>query len=189
MRKVIYEMNVSLDGYVETADHDPGWAQPDEELFRFINEEVRAQGAFLYGRRLYDVMASHWPTAEATAPPAPDYMVEFAEIWREKPKVVFSRTLTEVAWNARLVRDDIAREVADLKDQPGGDLSVGGPTLAAALILLGLVDEYRLLVHPIVLGGGTPFFPPLDGQVQLRLLETRTFGSGVAYLRYARADT
>ena len=187
MRKVIYLMNVSLDGYVETADHDPGWAQPDEELFRFFIDEVRAQGVFLYGRRLYELMASHWPTADAD-PSTPQDTVEFAQIWRQKPKVVFSRTLTEVAWNGRLVRDNVAREVADLKEQPGGDLAVGGPTLAAALIRLGLVDEYRLVVHPVVLGGGTPFFPPLDGQVQLRLLETRTFGSGVEYLRYARAD-
>ena len=188
MRKVIYLMNVSLDGYIEGADHDPGWAQPDEELFRFFTDEVRAQGAFLYGRRLYELMASHWPTA-GTDPSTPEYMLEFAQIWTEKPKVVFSRTLTEVAWNGRLVRDDVAREVADLEQHPGGDLGVAGPTLAAALIRLGLVDEYGLVVHPVVLGGGTPFFPALDGQVQLRLLETRTFGSGVEYLRYARADT
>ena len=188
MRKVIYLMNVSLDGYVEGPDRDPGWARPDDELFRFFIDQERPKGAFLYGRRLYELMASHWPTADAD-PTAPDDIVEFAKIWRAKPKVVFSRTLTEVAWNGRLVRDDVAREVADLKEQPGGDLAVGVPTLAAALIRLGLVDEYRLVVHPVVLGGGTPFFPALDGQVLLRLLETRTFSSGVEYLRYARADT
>jgi len=101
--------------------------------------------------------------------------------------VVFSTTLTEVGWNARLVRDNVAEEVAALKAQPGGDLQVGGPTLAASLIRLGLVDEYQPVVHPVVLGAGTPFLPALDEPIRMRLLETRTFGSGVVYLRYAAA--
>jgi dihydrofolate reductase len=185
MSKVIYSLIVSLDGYVETADRDLGWSMPDEELHRFFNDEVRSQRVQLYGRRLYELMAGHWPTADAN-PAAPDYIVEFAQIWKEKPKVVFSRTLREVAWNARLAQSGLAEEIAALKQEADGDLGVGGPTLAAACIRLGLVDEFRLVVQPIVLGGGTPFFPPLEHPVGVRLLETRTFGSGAEYLRYER---
>ena len=189
MSKVVYSLNVSLDGYVEAEGGDIGWGMPDEELHRFFNDQVREQRAFLYGRRLYELMAAFWPTADAS-PSVPDYIAEFARIWREKPKVVFSRTLQEdqVAWNGRLVRGDVAQEIGALKREPGGDLDVGGPTLAAECIRLGLVDEYRLLVHPVVLGGGKPFFPSLERRIGLRLRETRTFRSGVEYLRYERAD-
>jgi dihydrofolate reductase len=129
-------------------------------------------------------MADFWPTADAN-PSAPEYVVEFARIWRDMPKVVFSTTLEKVDWNSRLVRDNVAEEVTKLKAQPGKDMGVGGPTLASTLIRLGLIDEYRLVVHPIVLGAGTPFFPALDNRIGLRLVETRTFGSGVVYLRYS----
>jgi dihydrofolate reductase len=113
-------------------------------------------------------------------------MAEFADIWRAKPKVVFSSTLDDVGWNSRLVRSDAADEVATLRAQEGADLVVGGPTLASALVRRGLVDEYRLLVQPVVLVAGKPFFPALDEPADLRLVETRTFGSGVVYLRYER---
>jgi dihydrofolate reductase len=131
-------------------------------------------------------MAAYWPTADAN-PSAPGFEVEFARLWRNMPKVVFSKTLERVEWNSRLVRDNIAAEVARLKAQPGKDISVGGATLAASLMRLGLIDEYQLFVHPIVLGGGTPFFPALDNPITLRLVETRTFSSGVVYLSYQRA--
>jgi dihydrofolate reductase len=132
-------------------------------------------------------MAAYWPTADAD-PSAPAYVVDFARIWRDMPKVVFSTTLGRVDWNSRLVRDNIAEEITRLKAQPGKDMDVGGPTIAATFMRLGLIDEYRPFVHPVVLGSGTPFFPTLDRPANLRLAETRTFGSGVVYLRYQRAN-
>jgi dihydrofolate reductase len=155
----------------------------DEELHAFFNDEARAMSAFLYGRRLYDVMTAYWPTAE-TDPAATPAMLEFARIWKDTPKIVFSRTLERVEWNSRLVRDDAAAEVARLKAQPGFDMDVGGPTIASTLMRSGLIDEYRLFVQPVILGAGTPFFPSLDDRIGLTLVETRTFGSGVVYLRY-----
>jgi dihydrofolate reductase len=185
MRKVVYSMGVSLDGFIEGPNRELDWSTPDEELHRFWNDQARESGAFLYGRRLYQLMADFWPTADAD-PSAPDYIAEFARIWRDTPKVVFSTTLEKVEWNSRLVRDNIAEEVTRLKADSAGDLDVGGPTLAASFMRLGLIDEYRPVVHPIVLGAGTPFFPALENRISLRLVETRTFGSGVVYLRYQR---
>ncbi len=176
-------MMVSLDGFIEDAGHTLNWVVIDEELHTFANDEARETGVFLYGRRLYENMAAYWPTADAD-PSAPQYMLDFAQIWKAKPKVVFSKTLTRVDWNSRLVKDDVGREITKLKAQPGEDLSVGGASLAATCIELGLVDEYRLIVHPVVLGRGKPFWPPLSKPIGLRLLVTRTFGTGVVYLRY-----
>lgn len=183
MGRLIYSMSVSLDGFVETPDRSLEWVQVDEELHTFFNEEAREVSAFLYGRRLYDLMTDYWPSAE-TDPSATPTMVEFARIWKDKPKIVFSRTLERVDWNSRLVRDDAAAEVVRLKAEPGFDMSVGGPTTAAPLIRLGLIDEYRLYVQPVILGAGLPFFPGLDEPIGLELRETRTFGSGVVYQRY-----
>lgn len=176
-------MSVSLDGFVETPSRSLDWVLVDEELHAFFNEEARAMSAFLYGRRLYEVMVGYWPTAESD-PSATPVEVEFARIWKPKPKIVFSRTLDRVAWNSRLVRDDAVAEVTRLKSEPGFDMGVGGPTTAAAFVRAGLVDEVRLAVHPVILGAGTPFFPPLEERVDLQLLETRRFDSGVVYLRY-----
>ena len=183
MGKLVYSMSVSLDGFVETPSRSLDWVQIDEELHSFFNEEAREMSAFLYGRRLYELMVGYWPTAE-TDPSATPAMREFGRIWIDKPKVVFSRTLDRVEWNSRLVRDDAAGEVARLKAVPGFDMDVGGPTTAAPLMPLGLIDEYHVFVHPVVLGAGAPFFPPLDERIELKLLETRTFGTGVVYLRY-----
>lgn len=184
MGKLIYSMNVSLDGYVETADHKLDWVLMDEELHTWFNEEARRTDAFLYGRRLYEVMTAYWPTA-ASDPSAAPYILDFAGIWRERPKIVFSTTLDSVAWNSRLAQGDVGEELARLKAEFPGDLSVGGPTLASAFIRRGLIDEYRLLVHPVILGAGTPFFPPLEDPIALQLVETRTFASGVVYLGFA----
>ena len=183
MRKLIYGMGTSLDGYIETRTGEIAMPEPDEELHRFANEQAREMGAFLYGRRLYEVMASYWPTA-ATNPSALDYEVEFARIWQETPKIVFSRTIETVEGNSRLVRDDAGEEIRKLKAEPGPDLEIGGASLASTAIRLGLVDEFRILTHPFILGGGKPFFPLLERPIQLKLVETRTFGSGVVYLRY-----
>lgn len=185
MRNIIYLMTLSLDGFVEGPDGKFDWSEPDEEVHRFYNQQARELGAFLYGRRMYELM-TFWQTADED-PSAPDYMVEFARIWKEKPKIVFSTTLEAVGENSRLVRGDVAAEVARLKQQEGGDLAVSGPGLASTFARLGLIDEYRLIVTPILVGGGKPFFPALDHQVPLRLLETRTFRSGMQYLRYQRA--
>ena len=185
MSKLIYSMSVSLDGYMEDSDRSLDWVIIDEEIHRFFNDQARETGTFLYGRRIYELMTAYWPTADAS-PSAPDYEVEYARIWKEKPKVVFSKTLERVEWNSRLVRDNIAEEIKQLKDQPENDMQVGGPSLASTVMRLGLIDEYHLFVHPVVLGGGTPFFPTLDTAMSFWLLETRTFGSGVVYLRYER---
>ncbi len=184
MGKLIYCMNVSLDGFVETPDHGLDWTVVDDELHSWFNDLERRTEASLYGRRVYEVMASYWPTGESD-PSATEVMREFARIWNAMPKVVFSHTLESVAWNSRLVRGDVGEELAKLKAEFDGDLGVSGPTLASAFIERGLVDEYKLVVHPVVLGAGTPFFPRLERPIGLKLTETHTFESGVVYLGYA----
>ena len=186
MRKLIYSMTVSLDGYIAGPNGEIDWGAPDEELHRFHNEQTRELGAHLLGRRLYEVMV-YWETADEE-PSAPDYTLEFARIWKDLPKIVFSTTLEKVEGNARLVRDGVAEEVARLKEQPGKDVAVGGAGLASTLTKAGLIDEYRLFVNPVVLGSGTPYFPPLDERINLELVETRRFGSRVVYVRYQRVE-
>jgi dihydrofolate reductase len=184
MRKVIYSMTVSLDGFIADPNGEIDWSAPDEELHRFHNERVRELGAHLLGRRLYEEML-YWETADED-PSAADYALEFARIWKALPRIVFSNTLERVEGNARLAGDNVAEEVARLKEQPGQDVAVGGAGLASTLIKLDLVDEYQLFVSPVVLGGGTPYFPPLNERLNLELVETRTFGSRVVYVRYRR---
>jgi dihydrofolate reductase len=184
MPNVIYSMGVSLDGFVTAPDGEIDWTEPDEELHRFHNERVQELGAQLCGRRLYEEML-YWETADRE-PGAADYTVEFAGIWQRLPKVVFSTTLEAVEGNTRLAESGIAEEVAQLKEQSGGDIGVGGAGLAASLIELGLVDEFQPFVYPVVVGGGTPFLPPVAQRLELELLETRTFGSRVVHSRYAR---
>ena len=186
MRKLIYSMGVSLDGFIAGPDGEIDWSAPDEELHRFHNQQTREMGAHLYGRRLYEEMA-YWETADEK-PLAPAHELEFARIWKDTPKIVFSKTLEKVEGNARLVRDSVAEEVAKLKEQPGKDLAVGGAGLASTFMKLGLIDEYRLFISPVILGGGTPYFPPLEERINLELVETRTFGSRVVYVRYQRAE-
>jgi dihydrofolate reductase len=185
MRKLIFSMTVSLDGFIAGPGGDISWSEPNEELHRFHNEATRKTGVQLCGRGLYEVM-TYWETAEDD-PALSDYAREFAQIWRETPKLVFSTTLQRVEMtNARLVTEDAVELVAGLKEEPGNDLAVGGAGLASTLIEAGLVDEYRLFVSPTVLGAGTPYFPPLDEPIDLELLETRTFADRVVYLRYAK---
>jgi dihydrofolate reductase len=178
-------MNLSLDGFVEGPDGEFGWSRPDEEVHRFHNQIARDLGVFLYGRRMYETMVG-WQNVDED-PSLPAYVAEFAHIWREKPKVVFSTTLETVGPNCRLVRGNIAAEIASLKQQASGDLGVSGPALASTLARLGLIDEYRLVVFPVMVGGGKSYFPMLDHSVRLHLLETRTFGCGAVYLRYQPA--
>jgi len=185
MGNLIYLMNVSLDGFVETPAHATDWTTVDEELLGWFNDQSRQTAAFLYGRRLYDVMAAYWPHAESD-PSATEAMLEFARIWLRTPKIVFSSTLAEVGWNSRLIRSDPVDELARLRNEFDGDMSVGGPRLASAFIARDLVDEYRLVVHPIAIGAGTPFFPPLERPLRLRLTAYHRFGSGAIYLAYGR---
>jgi dihydrofolate reductase len=183
-RTVIYSMAVSLDGFIAGPGGEIDWAAPDEELMRFHNLQTREIGAHLCGRGLYEDMLP-WETAEQTR--SGPLEAEFARIWKAIPKVVFSTALEHVQGNARLARGDVAGEVTRLSQQPGtGAVAVGGAGLASTLIKLDLIDEYRLFVYPVVLGGGTRYFPPRDQPVSLELLATRTFGSRVVYLRYRR---
>jgi dihydrofolate reductase len=184
MRKVIYSMGVSLDGFIAGPDGEIDWSAPDEERHRFHNEQTRELGAHLLGRRLYEEM-TYWETAEED-PSIGEPELEFARIWKDLPKIVFSKTLDKVEGNARLARDGVADELARLKEQPGRDIAVGGAGLASTLMKLDLIDEYRLFVSPVILGEGTPYFPALDERIDLELVETQTFGSRVVYLRYQR---
>jgi len=179
-------MSVSLDGYIEGPNRDISWHMVDDELHRYFNEQLSGMGAFLSGRVTYQLMAGFWPTAD-TDPASTEPMVEFAHIWRETPKIVYSKTLRQAGWNTTIVRDVVPAEVARLKAAPGGDLALGGADLAASFMRLGLIDEYRIYVHPIVIGAGKPLFPPSGPRVNLRLLETRTFGNGVLLLHYRKA--
>jgi dihydrofolate reductase len=184
MRKLIYSMSVSLDGFIAAPDGEIDWGVPDEELHRFHNQQVHEVGTHLLGRRLYETML-YWETAEENQSAA-EVELEFARIWKSLPRIVFSKTLEKVEGNARLAREGVAEEVAKLKEQPGKDIAVGGAGLASTCIELGLVDDYRLFVYPVVLGGGTPYFPALEEKIDLELVETRTFGSRVVYVRYRR---
>jgi dihydrofolate reductase len=184
MRKLIYSMGVSLDGFIAGPGGEIDWSAPDEELHRFHNQQAKEIGTHFCGRRLYEVM-TYWETADQN-PSMGEIELEFARIWQAMPKVVFSTTLEKVEGNARLASGDVAEEVAELKEQQGKDLAVGGAGLAAAFIELGLVDEYRLFVSPVILGGGTPYFPTQDERTDLELVERQTFGSRVVYLRYQR---
>jgi dihydrofolate reductase len=180
--KLIYSMSVSLDGYIAGPDGTFDWSVPDEELHRFHNERTRELGCHLLGRNLYDTMV-YWETADQD-PELAEVGREFAGIWQELPKVVFSTTLEEVEGNTRLVRDGAVEEVERLKAEEGRDLGVGGAGLAATLIKAGLVDEFQPFVYPVVVGGGTPFLPDLDETLDLELVETQTFGSRVVSMHY-----
>jgi dihydrofolate reductase len=187
MRRIVVMMSVSVDGFIEGPDRDIEWHLVDDELHRHFNEVLAAMGGFLSGRVTYELMASYWPTADAD-PASTAPVVEFSRIWRDTPKIVYSRTLERADWNTRVVHDVVPEEVLELKAEPGADLAVGGADVAAAFARHDLVDEYRIYVHPIILGRGKPLFAPSDARTDLRLVETRAFGNGVVLLRYERPD-
>ena len=184
MRKLTYGMNISLDGYVAGPGDDLGWSMPSDELFQWWSDRVAATGLALYGRRLWDDMSSHWPTADEQ-PGATAAHVEFSGRWKAMPKVVFSSTTRPVDWNTRLFTGDAVAEMTRLKAEDGGTMDVAGATLAGAAVRAGLVDEYAVVTHPVLVGGGKPFFTALDSWVDLDLVETRTFPGGVLLTRYA----
>ena len=183
MRCVTYSMGVSVDGYIAGPDGDFDWTPPDEEVFRFVTDEIRQVGGCLLGRRLYETML-YWETADQD-PSLDAAELEWAALWKPLPKVVFSTTLPAVQGNARLASGGLAEEIERLRAEPGeGDIAIGGATLAAEAAALGLIDEYRPRVYPVLAGGGTPFFPQRGRRVDLELVETRSFSSRVIYLRY-----
>jgi dihydrofolate reductase len=181
MRSVTYSMGISLDGYIAGPDGDFAWSPPDEEVFRFATQEVRGLGVHLLGRQLYESM-SYWETVDQAS--LSGLEGEFAALWTSLPKLVFSTSLTSVEDGYRLAASGLAEEIERLRAEPGeGDIAIGGATLAAEAAALDLIDEYRARVYPVLLGGGTPYFPQRERRVDLELVETRTFGSGVVYLR------
>ena len=181
---LIYSMSVSVDGFIADREGAFGWSAPGEELFRFHTAQVRELGGFLCGRRLYETMLV-WETDPSLRETEAE--AAFADAWCALPKVVFSRTLDSVQGNARLAEGSVAQEAAAALGATDKDVSIGGAGLAAAAIELGLVDDLRMFRNPVVVGGGTPFLPPVTEDVPLDLIETRTFGSRVIYERYGRA--
>ncbi len=187
MRRLILMMSVSVDGFMEGPNQELDWQSIDEELHQHFNDELRTMGAFLDGRVTYELMAGYWPTADEDPMSSPT-VAEFAGIWRDMPKVVYSRTLQDAEWNTTIVREVVPAEVLALKAQPGGDLMIGGADLATEFMRYDLIDEFRIYVHPVVLGRGKPLFASSDLTTRLRLVDTRRFGNGVVLLRYERAD-
>jgi dihydrofolate reductase len=193
--RLIYSMSVSVDGFIADREGAFGWTVPSDELFRFHTAQVRELGGYLLGRRLYEAMLP-WETdpsmrenelGDPRAPVPAEAAAAFADLWCAIPKVVFSRTLDSVQGNARLAQASLAEEAAAALDATDRDVSIGGAGLAAAAIELDLVDELRMFRYPVVVGGGTPFLPPVTEDVPLDLIETRTFGSRVIFERYGRA--
>jgi dihydrofolate reductase len=180
---LIYSMGVSVDGFIADREGAFGWSAPSEELFRFHTAEVGKLGGCLLGRRLYETMLV-WETDPSLR--EDELGAAFADVWCALPKVVFSRTLDSVQGNARLAEGSVAEEVAAALEATEKDVEIGGAGLAAAAIELGLVDELRMFRYPVVVGGGTPYMPPVTEDIRLDLIETRTFGSRVIYERYQR---
>ena len=183
MGKLIYSMNATLDGYIAAPGDDIGWSVPSAELHQWFNDRTREVGVSLYGRKLWELMSAYWPTADQQ-PDATPVEVEFARVWQQTPKVVFSTTLNEVSGNARLVTGDAVTEITRLKAEDGAPMEIGGAALAGTAMRAGLIDEYQVVTHPVLVGGGTPFFTALDSWVSLRLLGTRTFPDGVTMSHY-----
>ena len=187
-RKLISLMHVSLDGFAAGPNGELEWGIVDEETYQHVADLLRTVDTALYGRVTYHMMESYWPTVPAD-PASTALELQHAH-WVEKvQKIVFSRTLESVTWNnTRLIKENIAEEVGKLKQQPGEDLMIfGSPRITHTLMHLGLIDEYRINVNPVVLGSGTPLFKDIKDRVHLRLLETKTFHSGVVGLHYRKS--
>jgi dihydrofolate reductase len=183
VRRLIYSMNVSLDGYIVGPDGGFDWTEPGDEVFRYATDEIREVGVYLMGRRLYETML-FWENADVD-PSLDDAMLTWAALWKPLPKVVFSTTLSAVQGHARLTDRSLVEEVERLRREPGdGHLAIAGATLAAEAAASDLIDEYRLRVCPVLVGGGIPFFPRHEQRVDLELVETRTFPTNVVLLRY-----
>src|SRR5436305_831073 len=184
MGKLVAMMSLSLDGYMEGPEHDISWHMVDDELHTYINEYLKTVGAFLQGRVTHQLMVDYWPTADED-PTNPAPIREFAGIWRDKPKYVFSRTLEDDRWNTTVLREVVPEQIEELKARSDADIELGGADLAATFMRLDLIDEYRLYINPVVIGAGKRLFPP-GYNVRLQLVETRAFGNGVVLLHYQR---
>ncbi len=185
MRKIILWMGVSVDGFFEGPNREIGWHRIDEEFHRHANEELAKMSMVLHGRVVYELMAAFWPRADQD-PAATPTVREFARIWREMPKIVFSRTLPHAEWNTTVLREVVPDQIREMKALPGGDMVVGGADLAASFMRHDLIDEFRIYVHPVVIGRGKPLFQPSEMRINLRLIESRAFGNGVVLLHYER---
>jgi len=184
VRSVTYFMGVSLDGYIIGPDGRFDWTEPDDQVFRFCMDQIRGVDVHLMGRRLYETML-YWEDAVAQDAPLTALEREWTALWNPLPKVVFSTTLTEVQGSARLATGGLAEEIERLRAEPGdGDIAIGGAELADEAAALDLIDEYRLRVYPVLVGGGTPYFPRRERRVNLELVESRSLSSEVGYLHY-----
>jgi dihydrofolate reductase len=185
VRRIVVSTSVSLDGYFEGPGRDISWHRVDEELHAYFNDSLAPMSVFLDGRVTHELMASFWPAA-AEDPDAAPLMAEFGRIWVDKPKIVFSRTVDDTRWNTTVRREVDPAEIRALQAEPGADMVVGGANLVDTFRRMDLIDEYRIFVHPVLVGGGTQFFRDADALTSLELLGTRPFGNGVVLLRYGR---
>jgi dihydrofolate reductase len=186
MRKIIHWVHVSIDGHIAGPEGEFDWPVLGPELAAYSNQLQDRADTFLYGRVVWEMMSGFWPHAESMSDDAHD--LAFAPVWRTTPKIVFSRTLDKADWNTRVVSGNLADEVRALKQQPGKELLLtGGATLAAALTALDLIDEYHLVVHPVVLGGGKRLFPEGDPRLTMTLVESHVFDGRTVHLHYERA--
>lgn len=187
MRKLVWSMNVSLDGFVEGPNGDD-WVIADAELHQYGAAQLRSADAIPFGRVTYQLFVDYWPTAAAN-PASTDSMIDFANTINSErlTKIVFSKTLDRVDWNARLLRDIVPEEIIKMKEQPGQDLVIAGASIGSTMAQMGLIDEYELLVHPVVLGSGKPMFNGIQHRLNLTFLRPQTFRSGVVVLRYQAA--
>lgn len=185
MRRIIVQLSVSLDGYFEGPDRDLSWHLITEEIHTEFNETIRPMSALLQGRVMHEMMVGYWPTADQD-PDVSEPERDFAALYREMPKIVYSSTYEDTSWNTTIVREVDPAAVQAMKEQPGGDLGIGGADLIASFQQHGLIDEWRLYVMPVVLGAGRRLFP--EGMsTPLRLIESRAFDNGVLLARYVRA--
>lgn len=181
MRKIILFDMISLDGFFEGENHTLDWHNVDAEFNEFANAQLNSVDTLIFGRKTYDLMASYWPTAAGLADDA-----VIADLMNSKPKIVFSKTMEKAEWNnTLLIKDNIGAELEKLKQMPGKDLIVmGSANLASTLRQLDLIDEYRIIINPIVLGQGTPLFKPSTERLKLELIRTQIFKSGNVLLCY-----
>lgn len=184
MRKLIYQTLVSLDGFISGPGDALDWHVVTDEMHRVYNEQQQRFDGYVFGRRTYEVMR-YWDDPKLLGPETPIPYRDFAVRWISMPKLVVSRSLADAGPMARIVRSNAVAEITALKQQPGGDLSIGGGALAASIRGEGLIDEYDLFVHPVVLGGGRPLFPAADGRLGLSLIEATSYPAGIVRLRYA----
>jgi dihydrofolate reductase len=185
MRKVILSNAVTLDGFFEGPNKELDWHIVDEELIQYANDLLSNVDALLFGRVTYQLMADYWP-ATATNPSASKSDLEIADKMNNLPKIVFSKTLKQAEWNnSRLVKENIAQEISKMKQQSGKDMVIfGSGSIVSTFTQLGLIDEYRIIVNPVVLGNGKPLFRGINDKHNLKLLKTKVLGSGVVILYY-----